>query len=285
MFHAWGKLDQQSGRISPALLLNAQNFFDATIGDVAGAVECRFFIIELKRERVGFPAEVDSKQKSYKFDRGQLLKTLNANRNSRELSVAGHWGAYGDEKSNFNFEPYYKAVSQSSDWIDNKLYSSQNRCPIEFKHFYEELHRGEDLNGAKNLFRVGIGLPILSFREYIKIMYEHNPLFLKPALAAQAENEASRIAWEELKKINSNALEPKKVEVFGLNVKTGQINLTQATPAVIYAALEKHLNKARDVNLLGELEKRVAPETKKVFPSNDLLGRNGKNFGSSKTNP
>lgn len=76
-----------------ALVGNAQNPLDHLVGDVLGRSEAgRYFIIEFKRETIGFVEEVDLRLG--KPDRAALLDHLRSDSTCQKLSQKGHFGAH-----------------------------------------------------------------------------------------------------------------------------------------------------------------------------------------------
>lgn len=182
-FRQWGAKEGATGIEPDALLLgNSQNEFDEKVGDLAGVVGCRFFLVEFKLSRAGIAEEV---KKSVKRHRYHLYQHLRKDQNCRQLALAGHYAAYPDEANHLAFEPYAHAVAPrvAKSYIAAKaMFDDEpkheldfSRPSISFDKFYGGVtNANEKLSDVNSgLYADGWGLPQAAFEEYIYCMYQH----------------------------------------------------------------------------------------------------------------
>jgi hypothetical protein len=162
-FRLWGATESAKG-IDPedVLLGNSQNDFDALFGDVVGKVGTRFFLIEFKRDRSGFAAEVAP---SGKVHRQALYQHLRDDPACRRLAAVGHFAAYCDAATNkLAFEPYAHAIAPRTPRPAPPkkavhILDHQDWCH-DFKKFYSNLTATDDRKHDElpEFFAVGLGL-------------------------------------------------------------------------------------------------------------------------------
>lgn len=182
-FRQWGAKEGAAGIKPDALLLgNSQNEFDEKIGDLAGVVGCRFFLIEFKLSREGIAEEVKEKVKPHRY---HLYQHLRRDQQCRQLAFVGHYAAYPDEANHLAFEPYAHAVAPRmaksailaiaifNDEPSHELDFSRPSMP--FDGFYSGVtSANENLSEVvPGFFSDGFGLPQAAFETYINCMYQH----------------------------------------------------------------------------------------------------------------
>jgi len=167
--------------MSEPLLGNMQNPFDALFGDVVGENDGRFFIIEFKRTRDGFKAEIS---KNGKEDRRNLYEHLREDKDCTDLAFVGHFGGYPTESNQLAFEPYAQCmlpdVSRREQLI-SALLSQQSR-PVEprrykldFASLYQNLTVSHSVPPVlpNGFFSSGLGLTKDQLEKYVACMYQH----------------------------------------------------------------------------------------------------------------
>lgn len=130
-----------------ALMLNAQNIYDLLFGDIAAAIDGRFFIAEFKRDRDGFQSELKTKPlRQTMIDHMKDAKGVDC----RELGDRGHFAIYPDG-TDFSVETYFSAVDPVI---------SQGAIKT-FKEFFTAIHGGT------------LGLEESEFYRYIECALRH----------------------------------------------------------------------------------------------------------------
>lgn len=184
-FRLWGHEEGRRNMSMGAVLLgNAQNAFDSALGDVCGASDARFFLIEFKADRSGFAAEVAPSGKPH---RHALYQHLLKDRACHELSHFCHFGGYYDKGlQGLAFEWYESCprqrVPRSQIIIDalNGKYDGYRpivppNAPMSFTTFFDYMtHQDMELYPvAPTMYSHGLGVPAATFKTYVKCMYQH----------------------------------------------------------------------------------------------------------------
>ena len=181
-FRLWGAREGADGlRPDTVLLGNSQNDFDAKLGDLAGKVGLRSFLVDFKLERAGSAQAASVTGKPH---RHALYQHLRNDSSCQQMANVGHFAAY-PEDAVLAFEPYAHAVAprqSRKDIVDGIMLQDRpwhaldySRSPISFDAFYDLLNAQDDTPSQMHpdYYGDGIGLPRKKFEEYIACMYQH----------------------------------------------------------------------------------------------------------------
>lgn len=251
--YLWGRRDAsaQNPKGNANILVNAQNFFDNTLGDVAARVHNKFFLIEFKRRENLFMKEVSSTGKPDRHLHFHRLK--DSDLTCRLLSFGGHWAAYGDDCNQMKFKAYFKAADRNNSAAPGAKYPQQYSSELSFDDFYEAVHEPSKLDTDENFFKRGVGLPAKSFAKYIRCLYKHQKKAMEDVKAAIIKNNlldddraaklalASKAFGNTRKNAATQIPKPNYVTAIGLDHSTGKISLVSATAEQIHSALNLHL--------------------------------------------
>ena len=177
-FHyLWGYFDSKSNKLFlPLLLNNAQNPLDVAVGDLISKVGGRYFIIEFKRERIGFMDEVHGA--SAKPARKSLYTILRDQKKIRNWARFGHFGAY-QEDDELIFEPWGHVVGPESKLQpDNKWHElDYNSFKAKFAGMYSYLNDSnlKASSSCELCYDPGLGLPAQGMYEYLKNVLGAHP--------------------------------------------------------------------------------------------------------------
>lgn len=176
----WGARENQLGKTGSAISNNAQNPFDAFVGDVFGNSDSkRFFIIEFKRSKDLFPQEL--LLASGKLHRYWLALHLLKDFRCAKLSWNGHFGGYGIDDI-LQFGTYYNCIKLNEKKKIAEIYANSpsqyaaadvKKWECNFPTLFTGLNHC-NFETEDGFFKYGIGLPWEAFAEYIKCMNQHS---------------------------------------------------------------------------------------------------------------